>query len=154
MKEKIKNFFRKFFLINDTPHKIAAGAALGIFLGIVPGEGVLTTLVFASIFRLNRLAATAGVLATNLWTTAVVLPLAAAVGGFLFGVKERMLIKNFHDAYHLGYKYFLSKVILLDVALPLVVGFFVVAGIISVFFYFILKYLLIRRKTKSEIVSL
>ncbi len=85
MNERIKIFFKKFFLINDTPHKIAAGAALGIFLGIVPGEGVMTTLVLASLFRFNRAAALIGVLATNMWTTLAVLPLAAGVGSFLFG---------------------------------------------------------------------
>jgi len=144
--EKVKTFFRQFFLINDTPHKIAGGAALGIFMGIVPGEGVITTLLLASLFRLNRLSATAGVLATNMWTTAIVLPLSAGVGGILFGVKEKALIRNFHEAYHLGYKLFLSKAILLDVALPLVVGFIIVAGAIAAATYLFLLYLLMHRK--------
>lgn len=149
MKDKVKNFFKQFFLINDTPHKVAAGAALGIFLGIVPGEGVLTTLALATLFRFNRLSATAGVVTTNWWTTAVVLPLAAATGGFLFHESGAELIRQFSHTYHLGLKFFLSKVILLDVALPLVVGFFIVAGAIALAFYLVLYYLLARRKIKS-----
>jgi hypothetical protein len=148
MKEKIKKFFKQFFLINDSPHKIAGGVALGMFLGIVPGEGVLTTLALASIFRLNRLSATAGVLATNMWTTFVILPIAAATGGFLFNTSGGKLIQQFDQTYHLGLKFFLSKAILLDVALPLVVGFFIVAGSIALFFYFLLYYLLKRKKIK------
>ena len=139
---KIKKFFKQFFLINDTPHKIAAGAALGIFLGIAPGEGVATSLVLASIFRLNRLAATAGVLATNMWTTILVLPLAATVGGFLFGKNSSELVEQFNRTYHLGFKFFLSKAILFDIALPLVVGFFVVSGVIALLFYMIIFFLI------------
>ncbi|KKP97627.1 MAG: hypothetical protein US25_C0005G0014 [Candidatus Moranbacteria bacterium GW2011_GWE1_36_7] len=133
--KKIAKFFKQFFLINDTPSSIAGGAALGIFLGISPGEGVATALILASLFKLNRLAAMAGVLATNMWSTVVVMPLAATVGGFLFGESSANLIENFNKTYHLGLKFFLSKAILFDIALPLVVGFFVVAGLVSVLAY-------------------
>ena len=133
--KKIAKFFKQFFLINDTPSSIAGGAALGIFLGISPGEGVATALILASLFKLNRLAAMAGVLATNMWSTVVVMPLAATVGGFLFGESSANLIENFNKTYHLGLQFFLSKAILFDIALPLVVGFFVVAGLVSVLAY-------------------
>ncbi|MFA6383061.1 MAG: DUF2062 domain-containing protein [Parcubacteria group bacterium] len=144
--EKIKIFFRQFFLMNDTPHKIAGGAALGVFLGIVPGEGLLTTLVLASLFCLNRLAATAGVLAANMWATLALLPFSAAVGGFIFGTNGNTLIADFDRTYHLGFKFFLSKAILLDVALPLVVGFIIVAGTIAAGTYILLLYLLTHHK--------
>lgn len=145
MRAKFKQFIEKFFLINDTPGKIAGGAALGIFLGIVPGEGILTTLVFTSLFCLNRMAATAGVLATNMWATVAILPFAAAVGGFFFRVNSDYLISEFNRTYHLGLKFFLSKIILLDILLPLVVGFFIVAGAIAVVFYFLLYFPLKKR---------
>lgn len=117
-----------------------------MFLGIVPGEGVASTLILASLFRLNRLSATAGVLATNMWGTVVVLPLAAIVGEFLFREKGENLIQQFHATYHLGWKFFLSKAILLDVALPLAVGFLVVAGLIALGFYWLIYYLLKNNK--------
>lgn len=118
---------------------------MGIFLGIVPGEGVLTTLLLASLFRLNRMAASAGVLATNMWATVIVLPPAAAIGGFLFSVKTDYLISEFNRTYHLGLKFFLSKIILLDILLPLVVGFFVVAGAIALSFFCALYFPLKKR---------
>ena len=147
---KFKEFIKKFFLIGDTPHKIAAGAALGIFLGIIPGEGVITTLIFASLFRFNRLAATAGVLASNMWATVLILPLAAATGGFLFHTNTQELIRNFHATYHLGLKYFLSKIIFLDLVLPLAIGFIFVAGAIALAFYFLLYYLLKYQKIRFK----
>jgi uncharacterized protein len=144
--QKIKSFFLRFFTLKDTPHKIAAGFALGTFIGIVPGEGVATTLILATLFRLNRASATAGVLATNMWGTFVVLPLVTLVGGFLFGVTSGHLTQQFDQTYHLGLRFFLSKAIFFDLALPLIVGFIIVAGAISLTFYFVLYFLLKYRK--------
>lgn len=144
--KKIKELIKKFFLIDDTPHKIAAGAALGIFWGIMPGEGVATTLITATILRFNRLSATAGVLGANMWTTIVVLPLAAVAGGFLFKVSPTVLINNFKSTYHLGLKYFFTEAIFTDLLLPLIVGFFIVSIIISLAVYFLL-YLWLKYKS-------
>lgn len=150
LSQKTRRFFEKFFLIDDTPHKVAAGAALGIFLGIVPGEGVITTLVLASLFRFNRLSATAGVLATNMWTTVIFLPIAATIGGFLFRMSPSNLIKNFDSTYHLGLKFFLSKLILADLVLPLAVGFVIAALATSLIFYSILYFSLKYKRIKFK----
>jgi uncharacterized protein (DUF2062 family) len=131
----MQNFFKKFILIDDTPHKIAAGAALGVFLGIAPGAGVAAALVLASIFRINRLAALAGALATNTWTLIIALPMAAAVGGFMVGGNKTSLVLQFNEIQNLGIKYLISKAALLDVALPLAIGFVVVSGVTALFCY-------------------
>jgi uncharacterized protein (DUF2062 family) len=143
--QKIKVFFMHFFTLKDTRHHIAGGFALGIFAGIVPGEGLATTLVLAKIFRLNKTSATAGVLATNMWGTLAVLPLVAPVGSFLFGTSPDYLFNQFYHTYHLGIRFFLSKVIFFDLALPLIVGFIVIAGAISFLFYLFL-YLFLKYK--------
>jgi uncharacterized protein (DUF2062 family) len=144
--QKAKQFIRRFFLINDTPHKVAAGAALGVFLGIVPGEGVLATLFLSSLFRFNRLAALAGVGAVNMWTTFLVFPPAAAVGGWIFGVSADVLKQNFEKTTDAGFRYFFGKAIFFDLTLPLMVGFVAVAGAISLALYLGLLYFLIKRK--------
>ena len=144
--QKLKKFIRHFFSINDTPHHIAGGAALGFFLGIIPGEGVLATIVLTSLFRLNRVAGLAGVVATNMWTTALVLPLAAATGGFIFGKSPEALAAQFEQNYALGWHYLIAKALLLNVALPLMIGYIVIAGVLSGFFYGTLFFLLVRRK--------
>lgn len=147
---KIKNFIAKFFLIDDSPHKVAAGAAIGIFWGIMPGEGVATTLVTATIFRFNRLSATAGVLAVNMWMTIVSLPLAAICGGFLFKVDPEILISNFKSTYDLGIKYFFTETIFSHLLLPLIAGFFIVSIAISLVFYFLLYFLLKYKKVRFK----
>lgn len=145
---KIKNFIKKFFLIDDSPHKVAAGAALGIFMGVVPGEGVISTLLVATLFRFNRLSATAAIFATNMWSTVLVLPLAAITGGFLFRVNSQTLINSFHETYSLGLSYFFSKMILFELVLPLMVGYIISALTIALVFYFLLYFLLKYKKVK------
>lgn len=146
MKKRIRDYIKQFFLIDDTPHKVAGGAALGIFLGIVPGEGVLATLVLSSLFRFNRLAALAGVGASNMWTTFFVFPPAAAAGGWLFGINHETLRANFSQTYDAGWKYFLGKAIFFDLTLPLIAGFVAVAGAISLVFYFSALFFLLKKK--------
>jgi uncharacterized protein (DUF2062 family) len=146
MKKRIRDYIKRFFLIDDSPHKVAGGAALGIFLGIVPGEGVLATLFLSSLFRLNRLAALAGVGAVNMWTTVLVFPLAATAGSWIFGIDYATLRENFSQATDSGFRYFFGKAIFFDLTLPLMVGFLIVAGTISLAFYFGLLYFLVRKK--------
>jgi uncharacterized protein (DUF2062 family) len=149
---KFKKFLKKFFLINDTPHKVAGGAALGIFLGIIPGEGVLAALLFSSIFRLNRLAATAGVLAANMWSTVIILPVAAYVGAFIFGESAGNLMATFENSRHLGFKFFLSGTIIFKLAIPLMAGFLLTSAVISLGFYFFIYFLL--KKHKITLIEL
>lgn len=147
----MKTFFKQFFRIKDTPHKIAAGAATGIFLGVLPGPGVAASLVAASIFRINRLAALAGALATNHWTTIFMFPLAAAAGCFMLGGNRTTLIEEFNQIYSLGFKFLFSKDILFDIVLPLTVGFVAVSGAIALFCY-ILTFSLIKIHRKTVAV--
>jgi len=150
MKKRIRDYIKQFFLIDDTPHKVAGGAALGLFLGITPGEGVLATLFLAWLFRLNRLAALAGVLAVNMWTTVVALPVAAAIGGLIFRVSPNELSKDFHESLSLGPSYLFSWNILRETALPLLSGYVIFAGTIAATAYFGLLFLLVKRKKLRE----
>ena len=150
MKKRIRDYIKQFFLIEDTPHKVAGGAALGAFLGIIPGEGVLATLFFAYIFRLNRLAALAGVLAFNMWTTFIALPAAAAIGGLIFHVSPQTLSSDFHETLGLGWHYLFSWNVLRETAIPLLTGYVVLAGSVAAIIYFALLFLLIKRKNQKE----
>ena len=151
MLNKLKQFIKRFFLIDDTPEKVAGGAALGIFLGIFPGEGVLSTLFFATVFRLNKLSATAGVLAFNMWTTFLLLPPSVAIGSFLFRRNYAELMHQFsqiREANTIKETFFLSLSIFSASALPILVGFLITAGAISIGFYFLLFFILKRNHIK------
>jgi uncharacterized protein (DUF2062 family) len=148
----MKKFFKQFFLINDTPHNIAAGAALGVFLGIAPGAGIAASVVLASIFRFNRLAAIAGAIATNTWTLIFALPLAAAVGCFMVGGNKTSLLIQFNQIQNVGFSFFFSNEFLFNFVLPLTLGFVVVSGAIALFCY-ILTFSLIKLHRKAVLVN-
>ncbi len=104
---KIREFFRglyeKLAGINDTPHKIAAGLALGVFLGILPGVGPLAALGAAFLFKVNRAAALLGSLLTNTWLSIFTFAVSIKIGAFILGQswqdiqqKYELLIKDFH----------------------------------------------------------
>lgn len=147
----IANFCKRFFRIDDTPHKIAAGAALGIFLGIAPGAGVVATLVVSSVLRVNRMAAMAAVLTTNTWSLIIALPLSATVGGYLFGGDKSYLIGKFNQYYQLGYKVILKKEILFDIVFPIAVGLIVVSGLAALFCYLVILSLIKLQRTRINI---
>ena len=81
---------------NDSPPKVAAGVAVGVFLGIFPtfGLGILLAVFFAFIFRINKVAAFAGSLIMNPLTTPFFWALSAVLGGALMGTERDLIIKE------------------------------------------------------------
>jgi len=151
MRQKTRELLKKFFTIQDTPQNIAAGAAVGVFFGIIPGEGVLTTLVFVFLFRLNRASGLIGVAMTNMWMTALALPPATWIGSILSGETATSLTQKFNEQYHIGWKFFFSKAILFDIVLPVVSGFLIVAFAIAlIVYFFVLSAINRHRKIKSK----
>jgi len=63
MRRRFKEHSAKLFVIKDTPHSIALGAAIGILLGFTPlfGLKTLLALLLAALFRVNKLAAVVAV---------------------------------------------------------------------------------------------
>jgi len=66
-----RTLLRSILMLDDTPHSIALGAAIGIFVGLTPTVGVqmLTVLAIACVvrplFRFNRVAGMLAVYVTN-----------------------------------------------------------------------------------------
>jgi len=145
---KTLRFLEKFFTLEDTPHKIAAGAAVGLFMGILPIESISSSLIITTIARFNRAAALISVAASNVWIMVAVLPLAALSGGTLFGTSPGELSNQFYQTYRCGWGYFFTKTSFYKLTLPLLVGYIIVGGIISLAFYFFLYAIL---KNKSQL---
>ena len=67
MLERLRTWARDIAGLDDPPHKIALGLALGIWVGFLPIMGIQMAVVlpFALLFRANKFAAMAGVWITN-----------------------------------------------------------------------------------------
>ena len=123
----LKKAYNKLFLINDTPQRIALGAGIGVFAGILPGTGPIAALFLAFIFRTNRAAALIGSLLTNTWLSWVTLAISIQLGSTIMGKNWHMVqadlntfIRNFHFSD-------LLKISILNLVIPAIIGLFLVA---------------------------
>lgn len=124
----IKEIYVKLFRINDSPHKIALGLGLGVFVGILPGTGLIAALFLAFIFKANRAAALAGSMATNTWLSIATFLLSIKVGSAIMKLNWRdayanclFFLKDFQWAN-------LFKASILKLALPLIIGYIVISA--------------------------
>ncbi|NJC87869.1 MAG: DUF2062 domain-containing protein [Desulfuromonas sp.] len=78
----------RFVRLRGLPEEIAKGMALGIFIGMTPTMGfqMPIALIFASVFRENRLAAVIGVWITNPATAPFIYGLEYEIGRLLLGM--------------------------------------------------------------------
>ncbi|GAB4387600.1 MAG: hypothetical protein Kow0025_02080 [Thermodesulfovibrionales bacterium] len=75
--------------MDETPHRVAAAVAVGVFFGISPFIGLHTVLALlvAWMFRLNRLAVLPGVFVTNPWSIIPIYTFCIWVGSLILGVE-------------------------------------------------------------------
>ncbi|MEW5733313.1 MAG: DUF2062 domain-containing protein [Thermodesulfobacteriota bacterium] len=78
--------YHRFLEIRGEPREIAAGLALGVFIGMTPFMGVqaAVAVLLASLFRINKIAAAAGVFITNPFTAPVIYPITYLAGSFFY----------------------------------------------------------------------
>jgi uncharacterized protein (DUF2062 family) len=150
MRKTITKFFQQFFTLRDTPHHIAGGFALSLFLGILPVESIFSPLLLAFLFKFNRTATLIGIAFTNFWAMVAMLPVATVVGGFLFGRNPFDLANEFHQIYGNGLGYFFTKESLTTLTLPLFAGYVVVSAVISLTLYFFVYFILKKRQNMGK----
>jgi len=80
--------------VGGNPVHIALGFALGVFLGVFPtfGIGIPLSLLFASLFRWNRVSAVLGSLVMNPFTTPFFWTLSGMVGAAIFRADASRLL--------------------------------------------------------------
>ncbi|WP_437201499.1 DUF2062 domain-containing protein [Planctomicrobium sp. SH664] len=139
-------WLRTVMLIDDTPHAIALGVAVGLFIGTTPTVGLQIALVMlCSLFmrgkmRMNRLAAIAGTYISNPFTIVPLYWMCYQVGR-LFTTAEvneeefARLIK----AESLHEWWTIANEIIYDIGIPLLLGTTVVGLILGVPSYWIVK---------------
>lgn len=104
-----RRFKRKILNLQDSPEKVAGSFALGSFIGVSPlvGMQVIVSLLLSFLFKLNKIAAVAGVLNTNLTKGLMLYPLNYKIGAWILGISPIVdipylfrgnIIKNLMDA--------------------------------------------------------
>lgn len=120
--------YLKIFRINDSPQKIAQGAALGVFVGIIPGMGPIAALFLAFIFHTNRASALLGSIITNTWISLVTFILSIKLGSAIIGLDWVMVYQEWLNLIrHFHFSDLLAAPIL-QVILALLIGYLIIAG--------------------------
>lgn len=153
MIDKIKRFFRliylKLFRINGTPQRIALGAGLGVFSGIMPGSGPIAAVALAFLFRANRAAALLGSLLTNTWLSFVIFIPAIKTGSFIFGVDWQAIDKQWLVIFtKFNWQQFIS-LSFLKVFLPVITGYLAI-GLLLGFSGYLIALLIIKNTRKHK----
>jgi len=147
----LRNFLRDISGLDDPPHKIALGMALGIFVGFLPIMGIQMAVVlpFALLFRANKACAIAGVWITNPVTVIPIYYLNYRVG-LLFLDYQHMTWAMFEDLFA---AVTMHKFLRLGEAIlvPLVGGGFVLAVVFSIPTYFVTRSLVIRARERQAV---
>jgi uncharacterized protein len=87
---QFKEKMRQVLAVKDSPRRIAASFAVGVFIGMSPLLGIHTILGLAIAwqFRLNKLVTLIGVYVTNPWTIIPIYTFGTWVGARLMGIEH------------------------------------------------------------------
>lgn len=139
LKRFLKLIYIKLFRINDTPQKIALGAGIGVFLGILPGTGPIAAVFMAFVLGANRAAAFLGGLLTNTWLSVVSFILAIKIGSWLMGMNWQdshrnliLVLKDFHFKSLLNFSIF-------EIISPLLIGYLIISFCLGISAYLVTR---------------
>lgn len=145
-------FWKKLMEIQASPHAIAAGFAIGLFVGFTPlyGFKTLLTLAVATLFRTNPVAAVVGVTIHDLFTPFLpfTLRMEYDLGYWLLSHPHHL-----PPALHLGHlelHQFLHWTTFFKEGLPLLIGSLVLGIPVSLASYFLLKAWIVRHRLKKN----
>lgn len=136
-------WYQRFIRLRASPHAIAAGMALGLFIGMSPffGLHVITAVGLAALFKWSKISALIGVQITNALTAPFVYPIVYWIGSKLAGSSGKTAWPSDFTFAELLKLVQQSKYILMDLmiggvvlGLPLaLVGYFVTLRLVIVY---------------------
>lgn len=120
----VRDFAKRLLSLNGSPHGIALGFALGLFLSVLPtfGLGMVAALVAAPFLRANLVSTYLGTLVVNPFTGVFFYGLDYFAGALLLGYGRDVAIpRSLDELFQAAGR----------VAVPLYVGGVIVAGVLS-----------------------
>jgi uncharacterized protein len=150
--DHFKGLGAKLLTLRDTPHAIAGGVAIGVFIGFTPLFGIKTLLSLgvAYLLRCNPIAAVIAVslhdVVTPLWP--VLLRMEYDIGYWVLS-KPHHLPPKLEMQHHIHLGEVLKWTTFFDVGLPLLVGSLFLAAPAALIFYFGLLELLKARQSRK-----
>ncbi|MGI6393189.1 MAG: DUF2062 domain-containing protein [bacterium] len=160
LKGQLIEIWTKLVSLNDSPHSVAFGLALGVFIGFLPIMGIqmAVVLLFAFPFKkANKVAAVAGVWITNPVTVIPIYAFIYWIGTFFYPAKDLLtaesLKRQMREVLQLDGFIDQTQAFLklgADIFLPMCIGGAVIGALAMIPTYFITKTLLEKRKKSKE----
>jgi uncharacterized protein (DUF2062 family) len=152
LKRWLVNHHMTLMAINDTPHSIALGSAIGIFFGFTPlwSMKTLLSIAVAWLFRSNKVAAAIAVTLHD-----VILPLMPAIFWWEYKTGYRVLhgsLPHRISVRHMNPLEYLHPQVFVRWIWPMLVGSIILGIPIAILVYFVMR-LLIRRAREPEKVA-
>ncbi len=142
--------YLKLFRIHDTPQKIALGMGVGVFLGIIPGTGPIAAIFMAFLLRINRAAALLGSLLTNTWLSILTFFLSIKIGATIIGINWQTVYANWVQLLKDFRFVNLFKITTLQIALPIIIGYFVISFCLGIIAYLATLIIITRIRHESK----
>ena len=122
------------------PERIARGVAIGLFIGMMPGTGLVAALAVAVVCRLHKPSVAAGALLNNPWTSPFFYYVSYRLGQRLTGIEAHVTWEGWHGWQHAAWWRELLPAIW-----PTLIG-LVVIGAIAAAVAYVLVYAALRRR--------
>lgn len=135
---RMYSYFKQALASHHSPHEIALSAAVGAFIGIMPGLGTLAAILVAVPLKLNKPAAALGSFISNPFTVGPLYALSYKTGGWLVKLDDAI---RWHEVWSFqpGWWAEMSR------AFPrVVIGLGVTAIAISAVLYGVVRFLAVR----------
>lgn len=142
---EIKEFFITLVELNNTPHEIALGVAVGVFIGITPLYGFHTVLAVLFAMLIPRTHKVAIIIGSNI-SIPVTAPFISWTG---YQIGKFLLNKSYPDIELSSLKHFNYSGIV-DILYPLFLGSFVLGIIGGFVFYFIILCTIKKKREKIK----
>ncbi len=99
LKRRGRLLYLRMLRIDDPPERIARGAAIGVFMGILPtfGFGALFAIVISFMLRANKAASIIGSMIMNPLTTPLFWTLSILIGSALLGEDASSMLARFKN---------------------------------------------------------
>lgn len=150
----MNRYIKKFLKLKDSPHSIALGVALGIFIGMTPTVGfqMLISGIVATFFNANRIAAMAMVYITNPFSIIPVYSFNFYIGKIIMGLNKtpyyEIFIKEFAESHSVVEK---AEVLLSQgwkIQAPLWIGSILMGLLLALPSYFLIKNIILNHRKK------
>lgn len=143
--KKIKEIFIKALKLNNTPHEIALGVSIGVFIAILPLYGLHTLLVIIFAMMIPYANKIAILLGTNISLPPTVPCITWS--GYEIG---RFILNKKYPPFSIAYFTKINLRVIKDLYFPLFIGSFILGIICAIIFYFIALFIVKKIRAKKQ----